>query len=242
MSEQSSMMKFVLPFGLPVGGDIRREITVREMSGHEEDRLAAGEMEGLEAMLWLLRACIVAVGEVDSPREVAEALEGMTMQDAIAAIFAVRRVSYGDIFNFGTRCPECRKKMSMKVDLSEMELKTVEAPSWEYELETPRGVKLVMRVQTAKAEAEIGGSEKLAKAQVTARLMSRIVSFNGEEPNLHKIQDMASRERAWIRSQFEAHEGGIDASIEMTCTNPKCKEEFEAELNPAADGFFSLGG
>jgi hypothetical protein len=236
----SSVGVFELPCGyLDENGELHRDVKVREISGHEEDMLASKKTANNKKLNTLLAACVERVGSVDSRGKLAKVIKDLTMGDRVFLLFAIRRVTLGDELPVREVCPACKTKSLFMVDLGEeLEIKVMPAPMKRiYDVTTPSGKEVRFRVSTGHDEERVakiqGGKSKDSASQ---SLLMRLELLDGEPPDLKSVKGLSMRDRHFLRAEFEKVEGGVDTSIEFTCTD--CGHEWEKDLNIGARDFF----
>ena len=135
--------RVTLPHGIEVGGELVREVWLREMSGHEEDILAdnrrahAGKGDllvgGAARITKILARCTFKFGSEERPEnrdpDTAEEKHFYNLWDRMPsagrqfALVCFRRQSVGDDYTFKVKCPECSTEIkNVHVDLSTLDV------------------------------------------------------------------------------------------------------------------------
>jgi len=227
-------------FDLPVGflapdGEILTEVKVREITGVEEDMLAARNIPGGKKITQLLTNCVERLGPVTEKAILANCLRDLVIGDRVFLMLAIRRVSLGDELPFREQCPECGKKGDYIQDLSELPTKPMPDPKQRvFETALPSGKKARWHCMTGKEE------EALAKVKVEDQLSTsiacRLDTLDGKPADLPAIKGMSLRDRNAFRDAYAASEGGVETEVDLTC--PHCGHEYKTELEIGAMGFF----
>lgn len=236
---KSSVNIFELPCGyLDRDGTLHREVKVREITGHEEDMLANPKMATGAKINGLISQCIERVGTVTDRGMLAEVVKGMTVGDRLFAIFAIRRVTVGDLYTFEAKCPKCDAVGPYTVDLSELELKAMEDPYKRlYTVKLPKsGLEVSYHPMTGHDEAKLAQLDKKKTDSLSLSIAVRIDSISGEKPSLAKVKGLSMADRMFLRGDFDKHEGGVNTEVELDC--PSCSETFKQDLDVGQPSFF----
>jgi len=234
---KSSQGVFDLPCGyIDPDGELHIEVEIGEITGHEEDMLASRTTPDYKKMGVLIGRCIKRLGSITDRGKLAALTSDLTIGDRTFLIFAIRRVTLGDEYPFKITCPSCDEERLYNMDLSELEIQDMpDRMKRSYDVELPSGKSVTFRIMTGKDE------EKLAKVKnfdnkVSMALAVRIEALEGKPPTLKDIKDLGLRDRDFLRGYFDEVDGGVDTTMEITCSS--CGHDFEDELNPAQSGFF----
>lgn len=237
-------------YTLPAGyidlasNELWTDVEVRELRGREEDLLASRQVPNEKKLSALLSSCLMRVGPITDKGRIAQIVEELTVGDRVYLLFAIRRVTLGNDLPVREECPNsnCKAKNLFVIDLSELTIKAMPDPRKRiYDVTLPSG-------RTARFRTSIGADESRVAKQVkrtqmdegSQMLLMRLELVDGEPPTIATLQDMGMRDRAFLREQFEAVEGGVDTTIQLDC--PSCGQEWEKDLNLASADFFSLSG
>src|SRR4051812_46921507 len=106
---KSAIDGFELPCGyVDNNGKLHTAVEVVEMTGEEEEILAAKNMPIMKKMNKILSSCTRAVGDFRNPSDIEKIIPQLTQGDRVFLLFAIRRVSLGNDFPFSSECPECK--------------------------------------------------------------------------------------------------------------------------------------
>lgn len=234
---KSSLNVFELPCGyLSPDGTVHSEVVLREMTGREEDLLAAKKTDYIKKMNELFVRCIERLGSLTEKTQIAAAVPELLIGDRAFLMFAIRRVTLGDEYPFTTRCPECEKESLVDVDLSEMTIKKMKEPTKRvYDGVLTGGMTYRYHLLTGKDESKLSKVED-PDAKITQSMQMRLDMFNERAPTREAIAALPMRLRAELREAFDEVDGGVDTTVELTC--PKCDHEYSTDLETGQSGFF----
>lgn len=237
---KSSQGLFDLPCGyIDADGDLHTEVKVREITGYEEDILANKKVPANKKINELIARCVERVGRITDAGQLNEVTLDMTVGDRLFIIFAIRRVTVGDLYTYETKCPECKHIDRVTVDLDDLEIKKMDDPMRRTSsIVLPRSKKeVVIKTMTGRDEERLSTlMAKRAEDAMSLGLISRIVSIDGKPPTLSLVKGLSSADRGAIRAAFEESEGGVDTSIDLSC--PNCYNEYQRDLDVGQAGFF----
>ena len=237
---KSSVDGFTLPCGfLSPDGAIWTDIQVREITGEEEEILAAKNMSPVKKINKVMANCTVSIGPA-SGKEVEAIIPDLPQGDRLFLLLAIRRTSLGDEMPFEAKCPSCERDSQLTVDLSELEIKPMPDPKIRtYSVVLPRSQKSVlMKVMTGRGEELVSKVVTAAgKDGLTASLLARTESVDSAPATLDTLKSLSLADRNYMRDQFEEHEGGVDTEVEVEC--PGCGFEFFTDIDFGAAGFFN---
>lgn len=236
---KSSIDEFELPCGyLDADGTLHTSVVVREMTGEEEEILAARNMPVTKKINKILSRCTASIGEISGPM-VERVVPEMTQGDRIFLLLAIRRATLGDEMPFISRCPACDAENKLTIDLSELEVKKMKDPMVRvYDATLPSGGNAVrMKVLTGRGEDAISKASNRGKDIISTAIFCRIESIDDKPPTMKDLKAMSLRDRNFLRDQWEENEGGVETEIEAEC--PSCDNEYTTELDISQQGFFN---
>ena len=124
MNEQPSagIDTFALPVSF-VGPDGKKHsiMTVKEMTGRDDDLLAAQGVPWSLKIMQIIKNCTSAVGEIDGTDNAAltAAIKGLTNHDRLLAMIRIRMLTHGPRYEMTLTCNGCKRDHEMFVDLGE---------------------------------------------------------------------------------------------------------------------------
>lgn len=227
---KSSQGGFELPCGyLAPDGVLHTSVIVREISGHEEDMLGSKAIPGGKKLAALLTRCTEQVGPFSSKEKIAEIIQDLPVGDRVFLLFAIRRVTLGDMYPFEEKCPECERMSVYTVSLAEMEIKKMPTPEKRvYDIKLPSGKTARFHVMTGREEEKMQNLDKSLDG-VSLALLARLDLLDDKPPTLAEVKGLGMRDRNALRDAFQEVEGGVETSVEVTCS--ACGHEFEREMS-----------
>lgn len=247
-----------MDFALPVGyvdpnGKVHRHISLREMTGVEDDMMGNADLPIGERVSKVLTACITKLGDVTDRdvirRAVWDDMEGaglaLTEQDRIAAMIFLRRSSLGDRYKFERDCPRCGKTAENRaIDLRSLKINQAEHPERRrVKIDLPRsGKTAVIKVLTAKGALEIGKLRPDQDDLKSLAIVVRVESLDGKPLGdplgaLSRIKQLPQADRNLIRKVYNAMETYVETDIDVECRNPICRYKWQFPLD-VGQGFF----
>ena len=233
---------FQLPCGYidPATNEVFTDVEVRELTGVEEDIMASRQVPSDRKLSMLLAGCTQRIGTITDRAKINRIIDDLMIGDRVFLLFAIRRVTLGDEMPLRQTCPACRVSSLYVIDLSTLTIKQMpDSRKRVHDVTLPSG-------QTARFRVSVGHDEqtsaKLARQKDTdgnsRAIMMRLELLGDEPPTLDAVKHMSFRDRAYLREQFDAVEGGVDTGLDFEC--PACKHEWKEELSLGASSFFSL--
>lgn len=224
---------FVLPAGVITDlGEILKDITVRELSGHEEDILAHPKMSPYKKINELLSGCLLKLGGVEDRKFIAESVKNMLSGDRTFLLIAIRRVTLGDAYTFADKCPECEAESLYTIDLSQLEPVNNEDTTKRFHEDIlPSGKTVKWHYLNGRDEEKQQGQNK--DDLTSMGILVRLDLLEGKAPKIGDVKALGQRDRQFLRNLFQEKEPGLDVNLEMQCSS--CEHEFtrELELEPS---------
>jgi len=236
---KSSVDAFELPCGyLDADGNLHTSISVREMTGEEEEILAARNMPSSKKINRILARCTESIGPING-NMVEQVIPELTQGDRIYLLIAIRRASLGDEMPFATKCSSCEQEARFVLDLADLEVKNMPDPTIRtYELTLPKTEKkVVMKVLTGRGEEAISKASTRGKDIITTAIFARVDSIDGKPATIADLKSLPLVDRNFLRDAWEDHEGGVDTEVQLDC--PNCGNEYDTELDISQQGFFN---
>jgi len=236
---KSSVDSFELPCGYLDGdGNLHTAVTVREMTGEEEEILAARNMPSSKKINSILSRCTESIGAV-SGHFIQQIIPELVQGDRIYLLIAIRRASLGNDMPFVTKCPSCSQDARFKLDLADLEIKKMPDPMIRtYDLTLPKtGSKVVMKVLNGRGEDAIGKASTRGKDIITSAIFARVESIDDKPVTMADLKSLPLVDRNFLRDAWEDHEGGVDTEVKIDC--PGCGIEYDTELDISQQGFFN---
>jgi hypothetical protein len=248
MDVASSALAVDLPCGyIDDRGVVHRDLVVVEMTGHEEDLLAA-KGPVLPRLNQIIANCARRIGTIEDRVTLGQAVSQLTAADRMVAFLAIRRVSLGDFYDVKVQCPnpDCREEMRYALNLADVEIHAMEDPLQRVFTHTLKSGKVVQwHIMSSTDEEWLTTKTKKAKEDVlTLGLLARVDELDGvaiqrdknQRDAMARMKALPTRDRNEIRSLFEKYEGHVDTNVDFSC--PSCQHEWKAELNLGQPSFF----
>jgi hypothetical protein len=238
LEQPKSTQSFLeLPCGYIDDEDVlHREIEISELTGEEEDMLASRTVPANKKMSILIGRCVTRIGDITDKGKIAMIANKLTVGDRTFLIFALRRLTLGELYPFRVGCPQCNKEGMYQVQMSDLEVREMPTPEKRvYEHELPSGKAVRFRIMIGSDEERVSKMRSMDD-KVSAAMLMRLELLDGKPPTLQEIKRLTMRDRDDLRCAFEDVDGGVDTTLEMTCSN--CGAEFESDVDAGQAGFF----
>lgn len=218
-------------FGYP------EKITIRNLTGADEKILYSGLNEN--AIDKLLKRCITEPADLD--------VSAMCEQDKYYILIQIRILTFGSDYSFTTVCPECKGKLSVTIDLDELEVFYADSKfekSLEFEVPSSKD-KIKFKILTTKDINEVNSYIARIKAsndrgtQILVRQASVIETINGEEKTLAEkqkyLEESSSRDINAIWRAFGRINLGVNMNAYINC--PLCNKVVSVPVEMNAEFF-----
>jgi hypothetical protein len=231
----------VYPVGHPLCNE--QAVEIRCMSGRDEDVLSSKALiKNGTVISQLLKNCIM--NKLINPDQ-------MLTGDRNAILIGLRVTGYGSEYHVKVSCPECEKDFENAFSLGNLTLKPLTAAPLQPNMNLfsfilpSSNAEVHFRLLTGEDEQEIGkileGKRKLGgqiESAVTTRLVSSIISINGETDR-QKINQYVLNMRAGDARAFRKYIDDIEPGVDMTqpITCPHCDAQSEVTM-PLGMTFF----
>lgn len=219
---------------LPTG---RGAVKVRGMTGAEENLFGQDSRENpLYPMEETVRRCVL-----DGANVLKE--DYFLISDYLFLTWVIRRLTYGDIFNFEYTCPSCRNKSPYKLDLSTVEVihaspadeQVYRSPEGFFTYRMPRSGNVVAYVMPTlmMQRRNVKLLQEKRETMVTEALRSCVRHVvEGPHPNLYALgeiwQTLPSMDIKGFDADMDRHNVGINTSVRVNC--PKCLTRDDIDL------------
>ena len=218
--------KVTLPSGL--------ECTIREMTATEEGFLASPKMlKSGEAFEKILRNCVVEKN-ID--------LDNLLVGDRYYLMLAIRRLTFGDSYDFKARCGSCGHTFNVDINLAELPVKKLDGdPDATHTITLPRtGKKVTFRLLRGRDEKKISTTlRKTPQEIIRLSLLLHTIAVDGDENFSERFfETLPGADSQFYRKEIDAVTCGVDTVVEASC--PECDDEFDVQL-PINEYFFFPG-
>jgi hypothetical protein len=138
-------LTFDLLAGFKEGELLHKEITIREMTGADEEAVAKPEVRGNsgKVITTLLSNCVLRIGGLEkgrmSPAKWEDIIRKLYIGDRDYILLKIRELTYGNEMSVDTRCPFCKSNLKLDFFLEEIEIRPVDGDPGVITLELPKG-------------------------------------------------------------------------------------------------------
>lgn len=167
-----------LPGGLLRGSRVVNQVTVRELTGEDEETLARSSSSTPFHFVDVLLECgTVAIG--DEPEADSKTLlKDLLIGDRDALILGIRRATYGeDIHLRDWVCPQCGLDADLTLQLEDIPVRELSDPANDsmFDVKLRKGRKARVRLANGHDQAAVLENSKLTQAERDTVLLSRCV-------------------------------------------------------------------
>lgn len=189
----------ILPGGLISGSEITRSVTVRELTGEDEEALARAIQNNsvFHYVDTILERGTVSIGNRDKA-DLSKDLKNLLIGDRDAVLLGIRRATYGDEISIPEWvCPACGDSADISMALEDIPVAEMENPSETsvFTVALRRGRSARVRLANGHDQAAVFENTKLSQAERDTVLLSRCVLTltyeDGSERNLAGFPSLA---------------------------------------------------
>lgn len=152
--------------------------------------------------------------------------------DAFAVFLEIRRITYGDEYDFTCQCKSCRSTINWTMKFSELDVRELSEEgeaSWKtgepIAVETESGLRVTGKILTGEDDKYIARlQEGREMSQRNATLCQRIVSIEGVDTKkpfekIRWVESLDAGDADELLELLEWHDCGVDTEIPVTCAN-----------------------
>jgi hypothetical protein len=217
--------KLILPLGLYINGVHKTEITVRELTGLDEEVLAK-QKEPTDFFDTVIALGVVSADDFDmASRPLSERqalLRTLLVGERDQLFVAVTRVTFGDDRDVGFTCGACDEQQEMTLLLSEdfkpKEVEDLTLETWTYT--TAKGDVLTYRLVTGDDQREAINRKGASLAEQNSTILNNvIVKLNGgllTDP-MSYVRSMTMKDRSTLLNLLVAKQPSIDLEVTTNC-------------------------
>ena len=220
-------------------------VEVRGLKAKEANMLAEqGSRGGVSAFDSLLKSCWIATtatGVYSVAPDGALNWSDVLVGDRFAVLLGIRIATHGPEYHFPVRCGACGNRYEWEINLNDLPTKPFPAASLaaftngnKLATTLEDGRPVTFRLLTGAGEVQVARLLKQARATaVTSALAARILAIHdvAEEDKMGFLEDLELSAVTDLLAKFEEADGGVETSIQVTCTSPACGNE-EAKALP----------
>jgi len=234
-----SVDSFELPCGfIDSENKLHTSVIVTEITGEEEEILAARNMPVTKRINKILTNCTESIGPY-SGQQLSFIIPDLTQGDRIYLLMAIRRASLGNEMPFQTKCTSCKEDARFILDLADLETKKMPNPLIRtYDLVLPKTKKKVrMKVLTGRGEEAISKAAQKGIDVISTAILARMDSIDDKPVTIDDLKGLPLMDRNFLKDAWVDNEGGVDTEVQIDC--PACGVSYETELDISQQGFFN---
>ena len=216
-------------------GDWQKTAMVRELTGADEEALAAFEAKGgvgyADYMSFLLRRAVETIGHINVKQD-PSVIDNLIIGDRDKLFMAIVEATYGSIREYQVDCSSCGQSNDVFVDIStfpEKPLKEGVGPKVSTSLKD--GTVVEFRLPNGHDSLEALKAAKTSAEQNTFLLARCVTNVQGSTTVWAKELGMADRSKL-IKTLLDAQPGPEIGEVKARCAD--CGEPFEIMLDWAS--------
>lgn len=222
---------FTLPRGLMYNGTWHTQVTVRELTGVDEEALArvktVQEMFDTVIALGTTRLGMLDLSKMSVP-ERQGMLQNLLLGERDQMYLAVVRATYGDVKVLKFTCPSCKEEQDLTLTLSE-DFKPREVPEvskTEFTYISARGANIVYRPAIGSDQIEALNRKGASPAEQNTIILSRCIkTVDGQllvDP-VEYARSLPMRDRQALLDLLMERQPGVNLIVTIDCA--VCREE-----------------
>jgi len=233
-----------LPGGIFWEGELRRDATLRQVTGADEDFLneACRSMSPAARTTALLARCLRSLGPCAPVTS--QAVRSLAAGDREALLLHLRRLTLGDQITCALTCPraDCAERMDLEIAVSDLLLEPY--PSWDARHEvlldgTDQSSRVRFRLANGADQEAVAALARQDEDAAAALLLDRCIEgVAGEAEPAAKM--LAPTDRETLSRLMAELDPQAEVRLELTC--PACGVRFTALLDTASYFFQELAG
>jgi hypothetical protein len=223
-----------------VTGTRHRDVTVRPLSGVDEELLAeAGPADTAAAVTAVLHRCLVHLGDVDPIT--ASVVRALPVGDREYLLVLLRRVTLGDRVRGDLFCPwpGCGERVGIDIHLPDLPVHEAEVDATTGRVTVvltaadgvPGQVEVELRLPDGGDVEALSDFSRHDEPAATLALLTRLIHRIGsEQPPPHPaVAALPPAARAHLEAELERAAPGIERTVDVRCWG--CGRGFEAPLD-----------
>jgi hypothetical protein len=237
---------FDLLVGLTEGEVVHKEVTMREMTGNDEEAVAKPEIRGNygKVITTLLANCITRIGGLQKTQmhisKWENCIKSLYLGDRDYCLLKLRELTYGNEMKIATKCPSCRMSLNLEFFLEELEIRQFngEDPA-RIPFELPKGYNLngtiytkgFFKLPTGADQEYLDTMARKNPGLANTTLISKcFYELEDLKLGLNTFRDLSQRDRDYMLETL--YENNFGPKFLMTVNCDGCGEEFETGVNP----------
>lgn len=241
---------FDLMVGYPKEDTLLKEVSIREMTGADEEAVAKAEVRSNIGKLitTLLANCVTRLSDGTitlskasmTPAKWEQVIQGLYLGDRDYILMKLREYTYGSEMHIDSQCPFCRNKLKVDFFMDEIELTPVTSDPARVPFELPKGYRDkegntyrigAMRLLTGIDQEAIDPIARRNPGIANTTLISRSVyELEGLKLSPTVFRELSQKDREYLVETLSEATFGPKFLITVTCDS--CGEEFETGVNP----------
>ncbi len=224
-----------LPGGIYLGQGLVTSVTVRELTGYDEEELARADVK--KPMDYLSRLLKLGTKEIGGEPPNDFVLQQLLIGDRDAIVLGIRRATFGDTIELvELECPECHKDFDVTLDIDEFEVKKLDDPADRiFQVQLRNGMAKVRLATHGDVIQMVDLSQKIVE-QNTLLLSRCVESIGGKELNMTMdgaesiIRGLGMRDRQVLLKELADRQPGPNLQgVKISC--PSCNHEDVIDLD-----------
>lgn len=216
-------------------GDWQKTAIVRELTGADEEALAAFEAKGgvgyADYMSFLLRRAVESIGHINVKQN-PEVIDNLIIGDRDKLFMAIVEATYGPVREYQVNCSSCGQSNDVFVDISTFPDKPLkEGVGPKVSVELKNGVVVEMRLPNGTDSLEATKAAKTTAEQNTFLLSRCVTNVSGNTALWAKELGMSDRSKL-IKTLLDSQPGPEIGEVKAQCAD--CGHEFELMLDWAS--------
>lgn len=210
-----------IPHGIAVGNLWLRKVLIREMNGYDEQLISEMQDYPIPFKTTALLGTIVRFVDDINTSNVVAIVRKLTAGDRIALILQIRKLTYGNDFQFHLKCADCQKIMTVDLLITELLQPSKEAPRSEYSLNV-QNIKLRIRPVTGTDLESLFRGDSLNKSEELT--LSCVIA---SDPPIQKPVP----EDILLSISYALEEIDPQANLVLDLICPSCSSSFSISFN-----------
>ena len=228
------------------------QVTVREFLVKDEDLLAdqSSVRKGiaLTKLLDAITTKLVDPGPYTFDGDKVD-WDRVLIGDRLVVFLFNRLATWGPLMDVSVRCPDdrCASLVNVTVDLDKLEIKKLPDEGYRHlktgepiNVKIPSdGTEVGFRLLVGKDERFVQKIQQKAKTSLSSSLLKyRLCDLSAIDvvEQVRWVENLSSRDSAFLRAKFDEYDCGIEHSYEFEC--PRCGHEWKDDVQFGADFLF----
>ena len=200
-------------------GSLVKYAEVRELNGIDEEAISKSGSVG-KALLTMLQRGLVSLGLEAATKE---DLDNLLSGDRDAILIGIRRVTFGDVVDFGFPCPQCQTDLVVHLDLNkDVPYRTLQNPIEDrrFNYTSTSGVEIVVELPTGSTQKRLLENTDKTVAELNTILLTGCVQTINGIPSMgaSSVLKLGMRDRDQIVTKIlEKNSGPRLGEVKTAC-------------------------